>query len=69
MLPKPQQKERTKLNIRKTTVSPSLLSAEQRGMKEEPIFRPEGARDPRYKGRKKRSVPPFVGGKKILSHF
>ena len=69
MLPEPQQNERTEHNIRKTTLSPSLLSAERRGMKEEPIFRPEGARDPRYKGRKKRSVPPFVGGKKVQTHF
>lgn len=44
--------------MRRTTIQP--LTAERRGMKEVPIFRPGGARDPGYRGRKKRSIPPFV---------
>merc|ERR1712110_963434 len=40
------------------------MTKERRGMMEEPIFRPDRARDPQYmyRGRKKRSapIPPFV---------
>merc|ERR1712179_750744 len=40
------------------------MTKERRGMMEEPIFRPDSARDPQYmyRGRKKRSapIPPFV---------
>ena len=49
-----------------------IMTKERRGMAEEPIQRPDSARDPQYlyRGRKKRSaepVPPFVQttGRKI----
>ena len=49
-----------------------IMTKERRGMAEEPILRPDSARDPQYlyRGRKKRSaepVPPFVQttGRKI----
>merc|ERR1711971_713815 len=51
-----------------TTTAPKhtmrRMTKERRGMMEEPIFRPDSARDPQYmyRGRKKRSapIPPFV---------
>ena len=49
--------------IRNTT--PEVLTAERRGMKEEAIFRQESVRDKEYRGRKKRSIPPFISEKKI----
>ena len=47
------------------TSTPKVLTAERRGMKEEAIFRPGSARDPEYRGRKKRSIPPFISEKKV----
>ena len=42
---------------------------ERRGMMEEPIFRPDSARDPQYmyRGRRKRAapIPPFVQKNKL----
>ena len=49
--------------IRNTT--PEVLTAERRGMKEEEIFRPGTVRDQEYRGRKKRSIPPFISEKRI----
>ena len=49
-----------------TTMRPVMrvMTKERRGMMEEPIFRPENAKDPQfiYRGRKKRSAPivPFM---------
>jgi len=60
-----------------TTSRPVIrrMTKERRGMMEEPIFRPDNARDPQfmYRGRKKRSapVPPFInaGVTKNKMHF
>ena len=45
--------------------TPEVLTAERRGMKEEAIFRQESVRDKEYRGRKKRSIPPFISEKKV----
>lgn len=68
--------ENPKISFRKTPAMPvsrppktsvPVFTAERRGMKEEPIFRPEPAGPMLPRGRKKRSIPPpFIRNEKII---
>jgi len=68
--------ENPKISFRKTPAMPvsrptktpvPMFTAERRGMKEEPIFRPEPAGPMLPRGRKKRSLPPaFIRNEKIV---
>jgi len=68
--------ENPKISFRKTPAMPvsrptktsvPVFTAERRGMKEEPIFRPDPAGPMLPRGRKKRSLPPpFIRNEKIV---